>query len=116
MSDGSKYLRGPIPTDILYLCELRICDDLPCRISRVRSQDDRGPTTNLIRDLGRMDMVIIFLRQRGRYGCELHRARDQQVPAKAIQMSYVFEKREHFLVAVSSLLITLLRTLTLYAV
>ena len=65
------YKGGAAATNVLNLGQLRVGNDTPGRIARVRGQDDRGATGDFLGNLVGVDMVAIFLGQRDRNSSKL---------------------------------------------
>jgi hypothetical protein len=61
----------PISADILNLGELGVLDHPAGRVTRVRSQDDRCATSNLLGDFVRVNMVAVGLCEGTRNSCKL---------------------------------------------
>lgn len=66
--------RCAISADVLDLGKLVIRDEVSSRVTGVRRQEDRSSTSNLLRDLVGMDMVVVFFGERNGNRCDLCRS------------------------------------------
>lgn len=71
-------------TNVLDLSKLRVCKNLSCGIARVRGQDDTGSASNFFRNLVRVHVVSILLRQWDRNGAEVAEQRQHLVVGSVI--------------------------------